>query len=347
MNPHWVFRADAGAEIGVGHAMRSIALACEAQAMGYQCSFLSIDLPLAVRWEAEQAGILVVDLHCDRGSHQDASAVLQEDPDVVSVDGYWCSNKYLSSLLGDCRAVLLVDDLGRDTAPVDVIINQNPWARASLYPHTDAKLLLGLDYALLRPATRTLIGTAGNRRERSGVVVSMGGSDVGSATLAVTESLVAEAVGPVRVCSGMLGTELMDTVVRRWGESGTELIESGQLAFALSQASLAIIGAGSTIWEAAAMGTPSLALVVASNQAPVLSSDVVRQFSRSVDIRGGLRSDDIAATAAELLADPAVLQQMSLAGRHHVDGDGARRALETLAARGDLPPLEGVTRGSV
>jgi spore coat polysaccharide biosynthesis predicted glycosyltransferase SpsG len=100
----------------------------------------------------------------------------------------------------------------------------------------------------------------------------------------------------------------------------------------LSWAELALSGGGTTLWELAFMGVPTVAFVMAENQAKAVAALESRGLVRSVSQAD--KSGELARIVEGLARDRAARQHMSSAGRELVDGMGVKRVLKTLAALG-------------
>lgn len=330
MKPRWVFRADAGQSIGVGHVVRSISMAAAATCAGWRCELLSVNLPNSLRRLAGVHNLHVRDLGHSAGSAEDATAAITGHPEMISVDGYWATPDYFHHLAEGGGAIGLVDDLGIADVAIDFVINQNPWARSALYPGVSGKLLMGMRYAMLRPEVLNVSRSVQSSRSRSGVTVSMGGTDARGLKGEVMNALTGvTATQPLRVAAGMLEESLISHSDDRCANHCESLPPQGlPRAFAIS--SLGVLGAGSTIWEAAACGLPSLALVVVDNQAPMLGDSKVSEFSRALDCRDGIDERVLRDEVSLLLESHSLLNSMSKAGRLAVDGQGANRVVKAV-----------------
>jgi UDP-2,4-diacetamido-2,4,6-trideoxy-beta-L-altropyranose hydrolase len=98
----------------------------------------------------------------------------------------------------------------------------------------------------------------------------------------------------------------------------------------LASASLAVVGAGTTMWEAACLGVPTVSVVVAENQSQPASAAEALGFTSCVDARAPGAEDEIDRRIVELLDDETMLTEMSLRGRREVDGAGAHRVATIL-----------------
>jgi spore coat polysaccharide biosynthesis predicted glycosyltransferase SpsG len=154
-----------------------------------------------------------------------------------------------------------------------------------MYSHMQGnpKLLLGLQYAMVRKEVREV--AAMNLPTREGeVFVAMGGADFLGLTAPIVEAL-AETGLPIRVAVGHANTqrEQVQKLADQFGH--VTLIEQHDYVSSLASAHVAVLAAGSSLWEACAVGTPSIGLVVAENQFASANAAAKLGFTRMVDCR--------------------------------------------------------------
>jgi UDP-2,4-diacetamido-2,4,6-trideoxy-beta-L-altropyranose hydrolase len=193
-----VFRADGNHTIGFGHVYRTLALAgmlnndfeCVfavnrpdgfiKDQISKECQVINLDTeysyPLPDKMNAENQ--ILFDLHNVIG-----------EKDIVVVDGYHFGNKYQQGLKNvGCKQVW-VDDLMRDYPFADAIINHAPGITAEDYAATNARLCLGLNYAILRkPFFAPLILKNYSNKI---AYISLGGSDYFGFSLKICKALIA------------------------------------------------------------------------------------------------------------------------------------------------------------
>jgi UDP-2,4-diacetamido-2,4,6-trideoxy-beta-L-altropyranose hydrolase len=96
-----------------------------------------------------------------------------------------------------------------------------------------------------------------------------------------------------------------------------------------------VVGAGTTMWEGACLGTPMVAVVVADNQATPAAAAATRGFVEVVEGRPGRAglgcAERVGDTVAALLADDDRRASLGRHGRAAVDGRGAERVADALA----------------
>jgi UDP-2,4-diacetamido-2,4,6-trideoxy-beta-L-altropyranose hydrolase len=281
-----VLRADASSSIGVGHVMRSLSLGEALLDEGFGVELVSFELAPSLQSLATSCGVEVVELSCAPRSSEDAQFVLQRNANIVVVDGYEFYREFFAVLEASSTPFVVVDDNAETNAhSPSAVINQNPHASASMYAHLQGnpKLLLGLQYAMVRKEVREV--AAMNLSSREGeVFVAMGGADFLGLTAPIVEAL-AETGLQIRVAVGHANTQRaqVQKLADQFGH--VTLIEQQDYVSSLASAHVAILAAGSSLWEACAVGTPSIGLVVADNQFASANSAKKLGFTRVVDCR--------------------------------------------------------------
>jgi spore coat polysaccharide biosynthesis predicted glycosyltransferase SpsG len=320
---HVAIRVDAGGRIGVGHAMRCATLGSALTAAGHRVTVVTSSLPAWVEQRFLDAGVTV-------------SGSAPEGVGIWIVDGYELGAE-LHALADRGVVVVAIDD--NHELPVDrarVVVNQNLHATAELYRDVgpDTTLLLGPAYAMIRSDV-TAIERPANAIDGRIVLVSFGGTDPARLTLPVTTALLDTADVDVVVA---LGTDHPDrprvgSLVER--HVGRVRFDPGDLTVGLGTAGVAAIGGGSTLWEVASLGIPTVAAVVADNQVAGTAAAENAGFVVGVDVRGGRRTGaDVAHAVIALLDDADRRISMATAGQTLFDGRGAERVAAAIEAIG-------------
>ena len=327
-----VLRADASGLIGVGHVMRSLALGQALLEAGFTVLLASVDLPAGMREEAHKCGVTVVDLHCEPFGIADALATLALNGAVLVIDGYLFKREFFEILeKGSNDFVVIDDNVETKALAPTVVINQNPHATAEMYAHMlgTPQPLLGLQYALLRrevrEAAQQLINSVAGK-----VFVAMGGSDFLQLTSPIVDGLkdldieICVAVGPTNSQRQQIEESVRSTPRAR-------VILQADYITELASSSLAILAAGSSLWEAAALGVPSIGLIVADNQRGASLGAESCGISISLDARLGLNIELIVSYVENLLTVPNdALTKMRTTTRHEVDEFGSTRVLKAV-----------------
>jgi spore coat polysaccharide biosynthesis predicted glycosyltransferase SpsG len=245
----------------------------------------------------------VVELLCAPRSSEDAQFVLTRKADIVVVDGYEFSREFFAALEQADTSFAVIDDNAETNAhSPSAVINQNPHAAASMYEHMQGnpKLLLGLQYAMVRKEVREV--AAMNLPTREGeVFVAMGGADFLGLTAPIVGALVETGL-QIRVAVGHANTQ-RERIQKLADQHGhVTLIEQHEYVSSLASAHIAVLAAGSSLWEACAVGTPSIGLVVADNQIASANAAAKLGFTRVIDCR---RSFSVEAVKREI--EPCIL----------------------------------------
>jgi spore coat polysaccharide biosynthesis predicted glycosyltransferase SpsG len=228
----------------------------------------------------------VVQLTCAPRSSEDAKFVLERNANIVVVDGYEFSREFFAALeLSDTPFAVIDDNAETNAKSPNAVINQNPHASAPMYAHLQGnpKLLLGLQYAMVRKEVREVAAMQLPTHEGE-VFVAMGGADFLGLTAPIVEAL-AESGLQIRVAVGHANTQ-REQVQKLADQHGhVTLIEQHDYVSSLASAHVAVLAAGSSLWEACAVGTPSIGLVVAENQFASANAAAKLGFTRMVDCR--------------------------------------------------------------
>jgi spore coat polysaccharide biosynthesis predicted glycosyltransferase SpsG len=145
------------------------------------------------------------------------------------------------------------------------------------------ELLLGLQFAMVRKEVRGVAAQHLQTREGE-VFVAMGGADFLRLTSQIVEAL-AETGLYVRVAVGHANNRRTEVQQLADRYSNVTLIEQHEYVSSLAGAHVAVLAAGSSLWEACAVGTPSIGLVVADNQFASANAAAKLGFTRIVDCR--------------------------------------------------------------
>ena len=243
----------------MGHVVRSLTLAEELVRRGHDVLLVGTGVIEGLKF-ADSFGIVPSRETIKDGGAEGATELLDFQPEGVAVDGYHFDKTFFAALADAKVPYAVIDDNGETQAPAPaVIINQNPSARKSLYPNVKlpTRFLLGQDFALIRSELRELASRPSS--VGSHIAIGFGGTDPAGLSEPVAKHLLAQ------------GHRIALHEKFRFSSIGLnheepEFFPSSSFINALSSASVAILGAGSSLWEAAALGVPTVAVVVAENQ---------------------------------------------------------------------------------
>ncbi|MEF3192472.1 MAG: UDP-2,4-diacetamido-2,4,6-trideoxy-beta-L-altropyranose hydrolase [Campylobacterales bacterium] len=299
-------RADASSIVGVGHILRTSRLAWELARYGAKVIYLSKNLPPPLALKLSQQGFK---LHAitPKDQYEDLeitiAAALAHEASLILVDHYAWDAKMQQELRRQTLARLwVVDDLFLPHA-ADLIYNPNLYATPTLCQEANPQsyLLCGSAFALLDPIYQELHHTPTYPKR---ILLSLGGAD----PLGLTAMLIPE-LAPLldeeTICDVVVGPanpkkKEIEKIVASFGERHILHDAPSTLAPLLSRASLAIVGAGTTVMEALYFRLPLVAIEVATNQQ--LLASYLRQLKGVECFEATTPAATIAKVAIKLLS---------------------------------------------
>jgi UDP-2,4-diacetamido-2,4,6-trideoxy-beta-L-altropyranose hydrolase len=317
-----VLRVDADAVVGTGHAVRSLTLGAALRSHDFEVTVVSASLPdaLAEQAAAEQMAVEVV------SAETSWARIEQRRPDLVVVDGYHLAALVQRLVSSDLTFALIDDNHELPIEGASLILNQNLHATEALYADRAVaqRLLLGPRYVLLRA------GVAGLKRrpprERANrILVAIGGGDEAGHTESIVTELLRHREFHVCIGVGAANPRRADLLAVAARHPNRVRVDRGDLVESYAWADVAVIGAGTTMWEVGHLGLPAIAVVVAENQRAAAAAAADRGFIETVDGSGGPDTAELAERCAVLTADLARRQRMSTVGRELIDGQGPSR----------------------
>jgi UDP-2,4-diacetamido-2,4,6-trideoxy-beta-L-altropyranose hydrolase len=278
-----VFRVDSSSVMGIGHLVRCLTLADELQRRNHEiifiCRELNGSLIKSIKYE-----VLVLS-GCDNlhlnwmrvTQEQDAKQTIEVIPekiDYLIVDSYGLDASWHQKLRPYTKKIMVIDDLADKKFDCDVLLNQNLGSQKESYENKvprDCKLLLGCDYALLRPEFSDLREKSLEKRSAttmiSNVLVSMGGSDNKNITYKVLQQLSDKYNITVVLGGSSPHVEMISCYAKDKGIR--VIVDSSNMSKLMFDADLAIGTGGSTSWERCCLGLPTLLYISADNQKKV------------------------------------------------------------------------------
>jgi spore coat polysaccharide biosynthesis protein SpsF len=319
-------RADASPSVGFGHVTRVGALLDAWTEAGGRACLVGHGVSGANRERLEAAGVELV-----AGGNPEFETRFADAAALV-VDGY-AFGEAEQRRWAASNTLLAIDDLAAHPQHADLVVNQIlefPPERYVAEPHT--RVLVGHPYVLLRREFRG----ATPRPPEPRVVLTFGGSDPAKLSARLAAALLERCTETIQVVAGSgidpsLRAELEGLAA---ADARLELhVDVRDMAALLAGAALVVSAAGTTVWEAMALGVPVVTVAVADNQRPVLVGIEQRGAGLSLGWHAQLDPHAAAARIAELLAAPERRAELARRGRALVDGRGVYRVLDALLDR--------------
>ncbi len=329
--PRVLLRADAGPGAGAGHLARSIALAEGFARAGAEPLLVTPGLPPGMARLVEGRRVRHVPVPgLAPGDPGPLAGLAGKDAALVVLDGYRLGPDAVAAARRAAPFVVALAD-GDAPAGVDAVVDHELCATPGRYPGVPLRLL-GPRYALLREEFRDPPPRPLREPGPPLVLVTLGGSATGRLGRKVLD-LLAAADRPFR--ARIVGNPWEETPAPRPGATPVSiefLPPLPSLVEELSRASVALLAAGGTRFEAARCGCAMLLGVLADNQV-----DDARAFVAAGAARGLGRWDDLDPAEGgmllrELLDRPDLRRELATRAAALVDGRGAERAARELLA---------------
>ncbi|MCY1721043.1 UDP-2,4-diacetamido-2,4,6-trideoxy-beta-L-altropyranose hydrolase [Prolixibacteraceae bacterium Z1-6] len=170
-----IFRADGGPTIGMGHFIRTLALA-EMLNQDFYCVFATCSPNEFQRNEIVKVCHKCIELPYDDNSHFNVFLDLLLGDEIVVLDNYYFSTDYQRAIKKKGCKLVCIDDTHDKHFVSDIVINHGEGMNPKDYSREGyTKLLLGYKYALLRK--EYLEPSRHDNQKKYACLVMMGGAD--------------------------------------------------------------------------------------------------------------------------------------------------------------------------
>ena len=303
-----VFRVDASLQMGTGHVMRCLTLAQVLKENGANVEFICRKHEGNLIDKIRSSGFNVHELGLFEETEVDTSlahshwlgATQQQDADDcidifkakkvdwLIVDHYALDEQWQERLKPYYEKLMVIDDLADRKHQCDILLDQTFGRQQEDYlafTTKDCELLLGSQYALLRPEFAKCRPYSLERRSKpefKQLLINMGGVDIDN----VTENILDE----LKMCN--LPNDIDITVVMGGSAPHLESVKSkaitlpcktevkvdvDNMAEVMANSDIAIGAAGATTWERCCLGLPTIQFVIAKNQ--LFSAETLAQHN--------------------------------------------------------------------
>ena len=260
-------RADGGNSIGMGHIMRTLVLAKELSKINDVFYICRIDEPLSDTYsigieKVKSKGFVVKTI---REKHMLSDLKIFKS-DLLITDSYDIDEKYFHETKKMFNKTAYIDDMNLYNFNVDFLINQNIDAMDYKYKVNDnTKLFLGSQYTMLRDEFRNLPQKHIKKKVKD-IMLTVGGAD----PYYVTEQILNYVEQLDYNFHVVIGPSFgKNTVLKSYESKKVKLYFNANMYEIMQKCDLAISACGSTLYELAACGTPTLGIILADNQSDI------------------------------------------------------------------------------
>ena len=324
--------------------MRCLALAQAWKVAGGESVFVVSSPSRSFKNRAARENCELISSSVSPGSGADAENVVRIAREIncrwIAVDGYCFQAEFQSSIKQSGRRVLLIDDYARlNSHCADLVLDQNFGSYKSLYPKrcAETRLLLGCSYILLRKeftkhsALRRKSPVSAKR-----ILITMGGSDPDKFIEFAIRALSEVYKSKAHEITVILGSQNEDRysverALRDCLPTAELILSSDRMSDLIANSDLAIIAAGSTLWEMMHIGCPMVSFARNDAQDQILQKlhdqGMVHYISREVMKDMQRVSEEL----AFIIDSRSKREQMRTFGKKLVDGMGASRVCEAMS----------------
>jgi len=348
-----VFRVDASLAIGTGHVMRCLTLAHVLKENSADIEFICRKHEGSLIDKIRSSGFVVHELGVSEEIKVDTrlvhshwlGATQQQDTDGcidifksekidwLIVDHYALDELWQKRLKPYCEKLMVIDDLADRKHQCDILLDQTFGRQQEDYSELtpkDCQLLLGSQYALLRPEFAKWRSYSLERRSKpefKQLLLNMGGVDVDNVTENVLDELkMCNLPNDMNITIVMGGSALHLESVKLKANTlscKTEVkVDVGNMAEIMANSDIAIGAAGSTTWERCCLGLPTIQIVIAKNQITI---------AKSLEERGAIKFLQSIKGVSRAINNPINwMLNVSNIARHVSDGLGVKRVSGVL-----------------
>ena len=348
-----VFRVDESIEIGKGHFTRCSTIAAQLIALDVPCLFICQQISDASRQRLDHLKIDYCEIEGQEPTTEISDAyktweIIQDcifaEKVLLVVDSYRLGFVWESFLYDKVSRLCVIDELATRMHKCHMVIDQTygiteiqnkKLLPVTVLPCLGGKYaLVGKDFVELRESC--LEKRAEKKYKAENILITMGGSDPVNATTLVLQALSRYGRGKKLKLTIAVGDlcphlQVIKEQVSSMEVSSAEIIVNARnMAQLMAKCDICISAAGSTIWELATLGVPTLAIQTADNQKKTLDNLSAEWSVYSLGKCDSLSPELLCELLSDILNGKINLHDLSRKIAKVTDGKGVERVVETL-----------------
>ena len=330
-----LFRCDASPELGLGHVFRCCTLAAQWVRQGGRSLMLG---PSADVCPAEFSHVFSHWQPCEFDNEISDAERTCEFADLhqamaLVLDDYRVHDDYQQVLMQHPMQWLQFDGTGQKNLWADWVLNAMPGTHADLYAkrikNPKTRLLLGPDYALLRPGFTAQAISDKNEERSKRLFVFAGGGDDKQVLQLLLDTVLSMDAG-LSVCAVTTSNNPGLNHLKHWISSHAQSqqielhVDTPDMPGLMRSCGMAVVSAGTVTYEVNATGLPMVLFSMAQNQNP--------QALAWSALTGASYLGDYRQLSAPLIAQAVtdMLEHAHKPVKQWVDGQGAQRVVDVL-----------------
>jgi UDP-2,4-diacetamido-2,4,6-trideoxy-beta-L-altropyranose hydrolase len=282
-------RVDGGKDIGMGHIMRTMALASDLKKDKEveKVFYITKNEPSAFnKLKENEFEVITIDkdLSYEKEIEEVKEIIKKEEVKKLITDSYEIDQNYLIEMRKVVNKLVTIHDYAPFAFPSHVVINGNAYAEDLNYEsyYGDTEFLLGTDYLLLREEFRNLPEIEVRDRIQN-ILVTVGGYDLRNLTPKIIKALNSidfDEIDDQYIDKENLHIDVVigpsfdnvDQIVAEVKKSSLDIslnFNVKKMSKLMIKSDIAISSGGSTLYELIATKTPAIVLLQAENQVRV------------------------------------------------------------------------------
>lgn len=280
------FRADANAQIGYGHFIRTLALA-DMLKEEFNCVFYTSE-PSAYQIEEIQKVCMYIDLP-EKTKLSDFIGYL-DGSEIVVLDNYFFTTEYQRKIKEKGCKLVCIDDMHNKHYVADVVINYGLVDVGDFSVEKYTRLCLGKDYLLLRKA---FLNKSKEKKREKQILINFGGADPCGITDKITTMLLSLDINKRIVV--ILGKDVYLSDGNRAKVQVLSNIDAEHIACLMRESELGIFSASTISYEGQSQHLPMILGYYVDNQK--------EYFEKSVKLKGFVPLYDLRSVTIENLEE--------------------------------------------
>lgn len=332
-----VFRVDASNDIGIGHLMRCLALSEELIRKKHTCFFISkVDNNELINI-IKKNNINFHKITSNLSLQADLTNLLkisnENDIDWVITDHYGINSQYIKVIKKNNLRVLSIDDTAQIHYYSDIIVNQNIGAEKFVFSSEKyTKFLLGTKYVILRDELLKRNKKLKTKKVQK-ILVMFGGADPNNFTLKVLkmlESLNENVQFIVVTGPAYKFDNYILSYIDKCNIDITYLRSQKKMLDIYLQSDIAISAGGTSCYELAYFGIPTLIITIADNQLKVAQEMDNKNISIYLGEKNKIKSEQLLNNIKLLLNNYSLRINMSKNAKKLIDGKGKNKIVNFI-----------------
>lgn len=337
-----LIRVDSTYKSGMGHFMRTLALAQKWQKERDEIFFLINDNEHLKKRITDENMKFIVNPY-QSASLDDSkfliNAVSDNNISWVIVDGYVFKEDYFDFLRKNNINYLIFDDDGKMSHyNSNIVVNQNLHGKYEWYESKKEDytyILVGTDFTLLRNEFLIFQDYKKTIKDKAkNILITLGGSDVNNYSLDILEVLNSLKDNDFNIIV-VIGAnnkheEELNKFCRNVEFNVKVLKNIKNMPEIMQWADLAFSSGGTTVWELAFMGVPSIIGATSYIEEVLLNGLDENNLFKTVGKLENLNKSEIKNIFNNLINDKDTRKKMSIDGQKFIDGYGSKRVIDKM-----------------